>query len=89
MKNLRRTIEDPELDRLMHMPEHVLREELLAHVLREELLAQGFNADEVNTRMVELMNQWMRRDAPYGKACLDPLACNLRGYCPLDPACGN
>ena len=80
MKNLRRTIEDPELDRLMHMPEHVLR---------EELLAQGFNADEVNTRMVELMNQWMRRDAPYGKACLDPLACNLRGYCPLDPACGN
>ena len=80
MKNLRRTIEDPELDRLMHMPEHVLR---------EELLAQGFNADEVNTRMVELMNQWMRRDAPYGAACRDPLSCKLRGYCPLDPACGN
>lgn len=80
MNDLKRTIEDPELDRLMHLPEHVLR---------EELIAQGFNADEVNPRMVELMNQWMRRDAPYGKACLDPLACNLRGYCPLDPACGN
>ena len=80
MNDLKRTIEDPELDRLMHLPEHVLR---------EELIAQGFNADEVNLRMRELLDQWMRRDAPYGSACRDPLSCNLRGYSPLDPTCGN
>ena len=30
-----------------------------------------------------------RKDAPYGEWCRKPDACAGKGYCPLDPTCGD
>ena len=30
-----------------------------------------------------------RAHAPYGDWCRDPDACRGKGYCPLDPTCGD
>lgn len=42
--------------------------------------------DERNER---LRLKRLKRTAPYGERCRDPNACAGKGYCPLDPTCGD
>ena len=31
----------------------------------------------------------LKKKAPYGEWCRNPEACTGKGYCPLDPTCGD
>jgi|HubBroStandDraft_2_1064218.scaffolds.fasta_scaffold166512_3 hypothetical protein len=57
--------------------------------IEAKLLAQGLDRIETATKIRELFNRVLKMHAPYGEWCRDPLSCNLRGYCSLDPTCGD
>ena len=58
-----------------------------------EQIERGDTSQQVSRiRLSELPRALLetpRREPPYGPMCREPKSCENKGYCPLDPTCGD